>query len=102
MSFKDFAGWRLPCPMLEAGSILVPANNVKENTMATGKVKWFNAGKGFGFIQPEEGGADVFVHISALERAGIRDLKEGQRVSYELATNKGKTSAADLQLIDAA
>jgi len=70
--------------------------------MATGKVKWFNAGKGFGFIQPEEGGADVFVHISALERAGIRDLKEGQRVSYELATNKGKTSAADLQLIDAA
>ena len=70
--------------------------------MATGKVKWFNPGKGFGFIQPDEGGADVFVHISALERAGIRDLKEGQRVSYELASNKGKTSAANLQLIDAA
>jgi CspA family cold shock protein len=58
--------------------------------------------KGFGFIQPEEGGADVFVHISALERAGISDLKEGQRVSFELASNKGKTSAANLQLIDAA
>jgi CspA family cold shock protein len=75
---------------------------VKENKMATGKVKWFNPGKGFGFIQPEEGGADVFVHISALERAGISDLREGQRVSYELASNKGKTSAANLQLIDAA
>jgi CspA family cold shock protein len=70
--------------------------------MANGKVKWFNPGKGFGFIQPEEGGADVFVHISALERAGLTDLKEGQRVSYELASNKGKTSAANLKLIDAA
>ena len=70
--------------------------------MANGQVKWFNTNKGFGFIQPEEGGADVFVHISALERAGLTDLKEGQRVSFELATNKGKTSAANLKLIDAA
>ncbi len=70
--------------------------------MATGVVKWFNTNKGFGFIQPEEGGADVFVHISALERAGLSDLKEGQRVNYELATNKGKTSAANLKLVDAA
>jgi len=70
--------------------------------MANGKVKWFNATKGFGFIQPEEGGADVFVHISALERAGLTDLKEGQNVSYDLASNKGKTSAANLKLIDAA
>jgi CspA family cold shock protein len=67
--------------------------------MANGKVKWFNTNKGFGFIQPEEGGADVFVHISALERAGLTDLKEGQRISYELATNKGKTSAANLKVI---
>ncbi|HEU0118209.1 MAG TPA: cold-shock protein [Alphaproteobacteria bacterium] len=68
--------------------------------MANGKVKWFNATKGFGFVQPEEGGADVFIHISAVERAGLRDLKEGQRISYELATAKGKTSAADIKLLD--
>lgn len=70
--------------------------------MAFGKVKWFNATKGFGFIQPEAGGADVFVHISALERAGLNDLKEGQRVSYEIATNKGRESAANIKLADAA
>jgi CspA family cold shock protein len=80
-----------------------PANtNAKEVTMSNGTVKWFNSKKGFGFIQPEDGGTDVFVHISALERAGINDLREGQRVSYELAMNKGKTSAANLKLIDAA
>jgi len=67
--------------------------------MANGTVKWFNSAKGFGFIQPEEGGADVFVHISALERAGLTDLKEGQRVNFELATNKGRTSAANLKII---
>jgi cold shock protein len=66
--------------------------------MANGTVKWFNPTKGFGFIQPENGGTDVFVHISALERAGIRQLDEGQKVSYELATEKGKTSAANLKL----
>jgi CspA family cold shock protein len=76
--------------------------HVKEVTMANGTVKWFNGKKGFGFIQPEDGGADVFVHISALERAGLTDLREGQRVSYELAMNKGKTSAANLKVVDAA
>jgi CspA family cold shock protein len=70
--------------------------------MANGIVKWFNPTKGYGFIQPEAGGSDVFVHISALERAGVSTLNEGQRVSYELATNKGKTSAANLKLLDAA
>ncbi len=67
--------------------------------MTIGTVKWFNTTKGFGFIQPEQGGNDVFVHISALQRAGISTLHEGQKVSYELATSKGKTSAVNLQVI---
>lgn len=66
--------------------------------MANGTVKWFNPTKGFGFIQPDMGGSDVFVHITALERAGMRSLNEGQKISYELATDKGKTSAANLKL----
>jgi CspA family cold shock protein len=70
----------------------------KENSMATGTVKWFNPTKGFGFIQPDAGGADVFVHITALQAAGLSTLNEGQKVSYELATNKGRTSAANLKL----
>jgi CspA family cold shock protein len=65
--------------------------------MATGTVKWFNPTKGFGFIQPDQGGADVFVHISAVEKAGLRSLAEGQKVSYELVTERGKTSAGNLQ-----
>ena len=70
--------------------------------MATGTVKWFNPAKGFGFIQPDQGGNDVFVHISALEGTGLKTLNEGQRVSYELATQRGKTAAANIQLIDKA
>lgn len=64
--------------------------------MATGTVKWFNGQKGYGFIQPDDGGKDVFVHISAVEKAGLRTLNEGQKVSYELVTEKGKTSAGNL------
>jgi len=74
----------------------------KDILMANGIVKWFNPMKGFGFIQPEQGGADAFVHISALERAGLSTLNEGARVSYDLATEKGKTSAVNLKLLDAA
>lgn len=70
--------------------------------MANGTVKWFNPTKGYGFIQPESGNSDVFVHISAVERAGLTSLNEGQKVSYDLATDKGKTSAANLQLVNAA
>jgi CspA family cold shock protein len=65
--------------------------------MSTGTVKWFNTTKGFGFIQPEEGGADVFVHISAVQRAGLPGLNEGQRVSYELQKERGKTAAVNLK-----
>lgn len=70
--------------------------------MATGTVKWFNPTKGFGFIQPESGGADVFVHISAVQAAGMTELKEGQRVNYELVADpkKGRTSAGNLQAAD--
>lgn len=65
--------------------------------MATGTVKWFNSTKGYGFIQPDDGGKDVFVHASAVERAGMSSLQEGEKLSYELATDRGKTSAANLQ-----
>ena len=67
--------------------------------MSTGTVKWFNGTKGFGFIQPDEGGADVFVHISAVERAGLRSLNEGQKVDYELVRDRksGKMSADSLK-----
>jgi CspA family cold shock protein len=67
--------------------------------MATGTVKWFNSTKGFGFIQPDAGGPDVFVHISAVERAGMRDLNEGQKISYEIVADKrtGKSSADNLK-----
>ncbi|MGP1254123.1 cold-shock protein [Algihabitans albus] len=69
--------------------------------MATGTVKWFNPTKGFGFIQPDNGGADAFVHISAVERAGLSTLNEGQKVSYELqAGRNGKAAAEDLKLVD--
>jgi cold shock protein len=69
--------------------------------MATGKVKWFNATKGFGFIQPDNGGQDVFVHISAVERAGMSDLQEGQKISFELEDDRksGKKSAGSLKAI---
>lgn len=70
--------------------------------MAQGIVKWFNPTKGYGFITPDNGGGDVFVHISAVEKAGLRQLQEGQRVSYEIASNRGKESAANLQLLEAA
>ncbi|MDX2264818.1 MAG: cold-shock protein [Hyphomicrobiales bacterium] len=65
--------------------------------MPTGTVKWFNAQKGYGFIQPSDGGKDVFVHVTAVERSGLGHLVEGQKLSYDLATDRGKTSAANLR-----
>jgi CspA family cold shock protein len=66
--------------------------------MAIGTVKWFNATKGFGFIQPESGNKDVFVHISAVQAAGLKGLNDGQRVSYEVQMERGKVSAGNLKL----
>ncbi len=66
--------------------------------MANGTVKWFNATKGFGFIQPSTGGKDVFVHISAVERAGLSTLNEGQSVSYDVVNERGKDAAANLKV----
>jgi cold shock protein len=66
--------------------------------MATGTVKWFNPAKGFGFIKPEDGTKDVFVHISAVERAGLESLAEGQRISFEVTTERGKAAATNLRV----
>lgn len=68
--------------------------------MATGTVKWFNNKKGFGFITPDEGGSDIFVHISAVQAAGMRTLNEGAKISYELMSERGKTVAGNLKVTD--
>ena len=67
--------------------------------MSSGTVKWFNKVKGFGFIQPSDGGKDVFVHITAVERSGLDSLNEGQKLSYEMMTERGKTAATNLKAI---
>jgi CspA family cold shock protein len=67
--------------------------------MASGTVKWFNGQKGYGFIQPSDGGKDVFVHITAVERSGLGGLNEGQKISYDLANERGKTSAVNLKAL---
>lgn len=77
---------------------IVFSNPRGENDVAIGTVKWFNATKGYGFIQPDTGGKDVFVHISAVERAGLSSLNEGAKVSYEVVANRGKESAENLRV----
>ena len=67
--------------------------------MSTGIVKWFNPAKGFGFIQPDDGGKDVFVHISAVEKAGLDGLNEGQKVRFEVVSERGKQTAGNLALV---
>jgi CspA family cold shock protein len=71
----------------------------RSQNMATGTVKFFNSQKGFGFIQPTDGGNDVFVHISAVERAGMSNLNEGQKVSYDVVSERGKLAASNLQSV---
>ena len=76
-------------------------NNLRKyKKMATGPVKWFNPNRGYGFIEPDEGGKDVFVHISAVEAAGIDRLNDGQKVSFEVQESRGKEAAAELKLAD--
>jgi CspA family cold shock protein len=76
-----------------------PDQRLKEQHVSTGTVKWFNETKGYGFITPDQGGSDVFVHISAVERSGLRGLNEGQKISYDLEADRktGKSSAVNLK-----
>jgi len=78
-------------------SAKLSASNL-ETEMPTGSVKWFNSAKGYGFIQPSGGGKDVFVHISAVERAGRSSLNEGQAIEYEIVENRGRSSAENLKI----
>jgi CspA family cold shock protein len=94
-------------PVVEGGSSERSASahlcarfTAQEREMATGTVKWFNGTKGFGFIQPDDGGKDVFVHISAVERSGMNGLNEGQKVGYEIATERGRSAAVNLKAAD--
>jgi cold shock protein len=82
------------CRLWHTEALVIP----RRSSMPQGTVKWFNPTKGYGFIQPQEGGKDVFVHISAVERAGLSTLNEGQTVQYELVENRGKTSAENLKV----
>src|SRR5271157_4340732 len=87
---------RLGC--LKCRAILRGAPTETRRLMATGTVKWFNATKGYGFIMPQDGGRDVFVHITAVQSAGLRGLNEGQKVTYEVAMERGKASATNLRV----
>jgi CspA family cold shock protein len=84
--------------LLRLGVISIARGSTLETEMAKGTVKWFNSQKGYGFIAPQSGGKDVFVHISAVEKAGLSGLNEGQVVEYEEVANKGKTSAENLKV----
>jgi CspA family cold shock protein len=81
----------------DGGAAAIRFVPTKEAKMARGTVKWFNPTKGYGFIQPQDGGRDVFVHISAVERAGLSSLNEGQVLEYEVVSNRGKESADNLK-----
>jgi CspA family cold shock protein len=103
-SLASLPGWVTRSSLLELGCLATaetsnfPPYLSKEADVPTGKVKWFNPTKGYGFIQPQDGSRDVFVHISAVERAGLSTLNEGQTVEYEMVTNRGKQSAENLKV----
>jgi cold shock protein len=84
---------------LEAAALSAAKNNKKGTAMTTGTVKFYNSAKGYGFIQPDDGGKDVFVHVTALERAGLRTLVEGQKVSFDIEADRrtGKTNATNIR-----
>jgi CspA family cold shock protein len=84
------------CPLRDERVAGEQAQQTQEQYMATGTVKFFNTQKGYGFIQPADGSKDVFVHISAVERAGMRTLVEGQKVSFDIVTERGKQAAGNL------
>jgi cold shock protein len=96
--------WRLSGPeeivvaATQALCLVAAGADSRRSIMSTGTVKWFNPTKGYGFIQPQGGGQDVFVHISAVERAGLSTLNEGQQVEYEVVSNRGKSSAENLKV----
>jgi CspA family cold shock protein len=95
------AGQKAATPVVESSALGdAPDRPIQylEIMMSSGTVKWFNPTKGYGFIQPQGGGQDVFVHISAVERAGLSTLNEGQQVEYEIVSNRGKSSAENLKV----
>src|ERR1700744_5669388 len=96
----DAVGFGLPSAVIATliQPAIQPAFLNGGTDVATGTVKWFNAAKGYGFIQPDKGGKDVFVHISAVERAGLTGLNEGAKVSFEEKENRGKSSAENLRV----
>jgi cold shock protein len=99
LRWPERSSFKTPLKPDKSCAMVAPADVTarhKEDMMPTGTVKFFNTNKGFGFIQPDDGGKDVFVHITAVEQAGMGSLVEGQKVRYEVVTERGKTAASNL------